>query len=158
MLPPGFQHQTTAHQNVNATPRYALISKDIAFRDAIITDSIILQCTLLARRLMFCDPGRRASARALLDIRLSIRNSKLGRPEPSEVESVLEDCLNAVKSFEQHSTNVAMTRDIDCCAQVGDGKSTTIWIRSDVSEHPGIWLIESGHSSSDQCPTSTRGT
>jgi hypothetical protein len=59
---------------------------------------------------------------------MMLRNPKKGRPESSEVESILEDCLHAVKGFEQHQTNVAVTEDIDGCAEVGDGKSKTIWI------------------------------
>lgn len=120
-------------QKVDDTPQEGLLDEHQTFRDRIGL-SIIHECIQLARRLIFCDAGKRASASALQEIRLLVRNPRLGRPLPSEIDSMFEDCLNAVKSFEQCQTNVAVAGDLDDCAEVGDGDSTTIWLRSDVSD------------------------
>lgn len=141
----------TRKQKVDDTPREGLLDEHQISRDRIGL-SIIHECIQLARRIMFRDAGMRASARALQEIRLLVRNPKLGRPLPSEIDTMFEDCVNAVKSFEQCQTNVAVAGDLDDCAEVGDGKSTTVWLRSDVSDRPGISLIGTGLSSSDQLP------
>ena len=120
----------TQKQRVDDIPQEGLLDEHQIFRDRIGL-SIIHECIQLARRIMFCDAGMRASASALQEIRLLVRNPKLGRPTPSQIDSMFEYCLNAVKSFEQCQTNVAVAPDLDGCAQVGDGKSTTIWLRSD---------------------------
>ena len=142
----------TPKQKVDDTPQEGLLDEHQTFRDRIGL-SIIHECIQLARRIMFRDAGMRASASALQEIRLLVRNPRLGRPLPSVIDSMFEDCLNAVHSFKQCQTNVAVAPDLDDRAQVGDDKSTTIWLRSDVSDQPGIWLISTGLSSSDQLTT-----
>lgn len=87
-----------------------------------------------ARGRPFCDIGKRAAARELLELRLLLRNVRLSPPLQVDRDLVFAECLDAVESFEQHPTIVAkVVRGLKGCVEIADSESTVIRLRSYLS-------------------------